>query len=130
MYAGMKAYFDAGLGSNAHITVALLEIVPIWLEFGGRNIWKLQSDLGCFPHKLQPQVVYHGTIFSKATAMRDSSVSWIWQRAAMTAQLLSGAPDVETMQASGHEAVCQPGISASPHGHSYPGDVCASGGLT
>jgi hypothetical protein len=36
-------------------SVALLNIEPlgaiIWSEFGGRNTWKSQSDLGRFPHK-------------------------------------------------------------------------------
>jgi acyl-CoA dehydrogenase len=32
-------------------TVAFENIVLLRSEFGGRSIWKLQSDLGCFPHK-------------------------------------------------------------------------------
>jgi hypothetical protein len=32
-------------------TVALLNIVPLGPEFGGRNTGMLQRDLGCFPHK-------------------------------------------------------------------------------
>jgi hypothetical protein len=36
--------------SSSH-TAALLNIVPLAAEFGGRNTWKLESELGHFTHK-------------------------------------------------------------------------------
>jgi hypothetical protein len=41
---------------------ALQNNEPLGSEFVGRNTWKLQSDLRCFPHKRLTEV-----IFSKAT---------------------------------------------------------------
>jgi hypothetical protein len=42
---------DLSLEVMLEPTAALLTIVPLGPEFGGRNTWKSQGDLRCLPHK-------------------------------------------------------------------------------